>query len=171
MAEGSNAEANCSKDDSSPGGSKKDRAGKEEEGDFAERLDGEKSLSSDKESKKGESSGLTPKGAKFRLRNYRPKRPPSSTTSSDDDERTVCDSKEDRPSNTSDKNCSDSVRRNATIITSAPSEEDTSADTSRDTETDHIELEPASPSAMETGSAASNATSNDTTGSYFLVPC
>ncbi|XP_064085882.1 uncharacterized protein LOC135201002 [Macrobrachium nipponense] len=169
MAEGSEAEANCSKDDSAPGGIKKDNTMKNEENNIStDKSDGDKNKKSEGETNKGESSGLTPKGAKSRQRNYRPKRPPS-TSSSSSDERTVCDSKEDRPVKISEKktnSATNDIGKNATVITSAPSEEETSADTSRDTETDHVEIEPASPSSMETGSGASAATSNDVTGVY-----
>ncbi|XP_068203156.1 DDB1- and CUL4-associated factor 8-like isoform X3 [Palaemon carinicauda] len=168
MAEGSEAEANCAKDDSAPGGIKKDGAMKNDESNISmDKSDDDKNRKSEGETNKGESSGLTPKGAKSRQRIYRPKRPPStSSSSSSDDERTVCDSNEEKPLKSSEKKTNsgtNDVRKNATIITSAPSEEETSADTSRDTETDHVELEPASPSSMETGSGASAATSNEVT--------
>lgn len=172
MAEGSEAsiddlgaEQNCSKDDSSPGSNKRDQGVKNEENNMAvDKSDMEEENSkvkADIDKNNGESSGFTGKAIKYRQRNYRPKRPPSSSSSSSD-ERTVCDNDKEDSKTSENKSNSNPVRKNATIITSTTSDmDDTSAETSRDTETDHVE--PTSPSAMETGSGASIATDNDAT--------
>lgn len=82
---------------------------------------------------------------------------------------TVC---EKGVSSASDRRTSDTgdtlVPRSITTITSGAGSEmdDTSADTGRDTETDHVES--ASPSAMKTGSVASGSTDNDGTGKKIL---
>ncbi|XP_042858395.1 DDB1- and CUL4-associated factor 8-like [Penaeus japonicus] len=139
---------------------------KDDSGISSERLEnsddeGNKKLKSEGEKKSGESSGTSfGKGKTSRQRSYRPRLLESSSNDSDDDDDD--DDSTLRASNNEDKKSDTALtRRNNLTITSASEMEDTSADTSRDTETDH--MEPTSPSAMETGSAASGNTEDDNT--------
>ncbi|XP_042229782.1 DDB1- and CUL4-associated factor 8-like isoform X1 [Homarus americanus] len=123
--------------------------------------EGNKKVKSENDKKDGETSGAFSSKGKRRQRSYRTRLIESD--SDDETDNTLC---ERGASNATNRKISDTgdtlISRSVTTITSGPSEmDDTSADTSRDTETDH--MEPTSLSAMETGSAASGNTDNDGT--------
>lgn len=120
-----------------------------------------KKVKSENDKKDGESSVIFGRRAR-RSRSYRTR--VIESDSDDDGDNTLC---ERGASSVNDRTTNDTgdtlISKSITTITTGPASEmdETSADTSRDTETDHIE--PTSPSAMETGSAASGNTDNDGT--------
>lgn len=99
-------------------------------------------------------------------RNYRPRLIESS--SSGDETNTLCELGPGKPPSHKSLVSTDKDKDSKANAPPDSTSEmgDTSADTSRDTETDH--MEPTSPSAMETGSAASGNTDNDNTGSATM---
>lgn len=121
-----------------------------------------KKVKSENDRKDGESSVVFGRRAR-RSRSYRTR--VIESDSDDDGDNTLC---ERGASSVNDRTTNDTgdtlISKSITTITTGPASEmdETSADTSRDTETDH--MEPTSPSAMETGSAASGNTDNDGTG-------
>lgn len=124
--------------------------------------EGNKKVKSENVIKDGETS--VPCGSKSRRWQSfcRPRVTGSSSEAETDNN--VC---ENGVSNSCEKKTDDTgdvlVPRSVTTVTSAPGSEmdDTSVDTGRDTETDHVES--ASPSAVKTGSVASGSTDNDGT--------